>query len=357
MNKGKVIVGMSGGVDSSVAAMVLKEQGYEVIGVTYDFWHDDDDPQDIYKNLSDASEAQKVAEVLSIEHRAVNYTKEFRQNVQEYFVAEYLKGRTPNPCVRCNPLVKWAAMLKTADLVGAEFVATGHYARIDRLSNGRYAIKNSVTAKKDQTYVLYGLSQEQLKRTLMPIGEYEKETVREMAEKAGLPVANKPDSQEVCFIAGDYADYIEARAEGRKIAKGNFVDPHGNVIGPNEGIIHYTIGQRRGLNIAAGHRIFVTSIDPESGDVVLGENEDLFTYEVKCTDLCFMAVENIMPGETRRVKAKIRYNHKGEFGELRVLEDGHAICRFDEKVRAATPGQSIVFYDGDYVLGGGIICL
>ncbi len=357
MSKGKVVVGMSGGVDSSVAAYLLKKEGYEVIGATYDFWHDDDDPADIYKNLSDAFEALEVAKVLEIEHRAINYTKQFRKHVEDYFVAEYLRGRTPNPCVQCNPNVKWAAMIETANEVGAEFVATGHYARIDRLENGRFAVKNSVTARKDQTYVLYGLSQEQLSRTLMPIGDYEKEEIRKIAADLKLPVAVKPDSQEICFVDDNgYYDYINAHTDA-KIPEGNFVNSAGEILGRHKGITHYTIGQRRGLEIAAGHRIFVTKIDPEKNEVVLGENEELFTTEVKCDHLFFMAVESMKPGEKKRFLAKIRYNHAGETGEFEMLGNGKGICHFDKPVRAATPGQSLVLYDNDYVFGGGLICL
>ncbi len=350
----KVVVGMSGGVDSSVCALVLKQQGYEVIGVTYDFWHDDDDPMDIYKNLSDASDAKVVADILGIEHRAVNYTKEFRKNVEDYFVEEYLHGRTPNPCVRCNPTVKWAAMIKTADEVGAKYVATGHYARVDKLTNGRYAVKNSVTAKKDQTYVLYGLSQEQLARTVMPIGEYEKDYVRKLAADAGFPVAVKPDSQEICFADDGYIEYLDSRLD-KKMPEGNFVNANGDILGRHKGITHYTIGQRRGLEIAAGHRIFVTGIDTEKNEVVLGENEELFTTEVVCENPCFMSIPDLAIGDKMRVKAKIRYNHQGEFGEIERLDEKRLLCRFDKPVRAATPGQSLVLYDGDYVLGGGII--
>ncbi|MBR1862098.1 MAG: tRNA 2-thiouridine(34) synthase MnmA [Lachnospiraceae bacterium] len=347
---------MSGGVDSSVAALLLKKQGYEVIGATYDFWHDDDAPEDIYRNLSDASEAKAVADAIGIRHVAVNYTKQFRERVEKSFVSEYLNGRTPNPCVMCNPLVKWAALCETADEYGAKYVATGHYARIDRLPNGRYAIKNSVTAKKDQTYVLYGLSQVQLSRSLMPIGDYEKDEIRKIAAENALPVASKPDSQEICFVSdNDYAAYIDAHTDVT-VKEGNFVDKNGNILGRNKGITHYTIGQRRGLEIAAGHRIFVTDIRPETGEVVLGENEELFTTEVLCSDLRFMSVSVLKEGEKLRVKAKIRYNHQGEYGEIEALPDNKVICRFEKPVRAATPGQSMVFYDGDYVLGGGIIC-
>ena len=350
-------MGMSGGVDSSVAAYLLKKEGYEVIGATYDFWHDDDNPADIYKNLSDASEALEVAKVLGIEHHAINYTRQFRKRVEEYFVSEYLKGRTPNPCVQCNPNVKWAAMIETANEFGAEYVATGHYARIDKLENGRYAVKNSVTARKDQTYVLYGLTQEQLSRTLMPIGDYEKDEIRRIASDLKLPVASKPDSQEICFVdSNDYSEYIDSHTD-KKIPEGDFVDSTGKVLGRHKGITHYTIGQRRGLEIAAGHRIFVTKIDPENNLVVLGENEELFTTEVTCDHVFFMSVENMKPGEKRPVVAKIRYNHAGERGVFEMKEDGKGVCRFEKPVRAATPGQSLVLYENDYVLGGGLICL
>ncbi|MCR4618195.1 MAG: tRNA 2-thiouridine(34) synthase MnmA [Lachnospiraceae bacterium] len=355
MSKGKVIVGMSGGVDSSVAALVLRNEGYEVIGVTYDFWHDDDRAEDIYKNLSDAADAKAVADKLGIYHEAVNYTKQFKKNVEEYFVAEYMAGRTPNPCVRCNPTVKWAAMMESAKKHGADYVATGHYARIDKLENGRYAIKNSVTAKKDQTYVLYGLTQEQLSHTLMPIGDYEKDYVRKLADKEGLPVANKPDSQEICFVDDDdYAKYIENKT-GTVSKPGFFVSSTGEVIGRHKGITHYTIGQRRGLEIAAGHRVFVTDINTESNTVVIGENEELFTDTVYANDMHYMSVEAPKVGFKKRVKAKIRYNHLGEFATMEVLPGNRLVVRFENKVRAATPGQSLVLYDGDYVLGGGII--
>ncbi|MBR1478957.1 MAG: tRNA 2-thiouridine(34) synthase MnmA [Lachnospiraceae bacterium] len=363
--KKTVIVGMSGGVDSSVAALLLKEKGYEVIGVTYDFWHNDDSPDDIYRNLSDAYEARAVADTIGIRHLAVNYTKEFRNRVEKYFVREYLSGRTPNPCVMCNPLVKWAAMLETMKEYSADYVATGHYARIDMLSNGRYAVKNSVTARKDQTYVLYKLSQEALSHTLMPIGDYDKSEIRRIAKENKLPVADKPDSQEVCYIDdNDYAGYIDRMIDGEfsellnkeglmRPHSGKFVNEKGEILGEHKGITHYTVGQRRGLSIPAGHRIFVKELRPEKNEVVLSENEELFTRRVIAKDAAYMAV-SALDKETECI-AKIRYNHAGSKGLLRPINGGLIEVIFDEPVRAATPGQSLVCYKDDYVLCGGVI--
>ncbi len=238
--------------------------------------------------------------------------------------------------------------------IGADYIATGHYARIDRLSNGRFAICNSVTAAKDQTYALYNLTQEQLSRTLMPVGEYTKEQIRELAEKAGLPVASKPDSQEICFVPdNDYAGFIEREAGERVPGAGNFVTADGRVLGQHKGITHYTIGQRRGLELPMGERVFVTQIRPEANEVVIGKNEDIFVTEVLCDKMNFMSVEDI--SAPVRVKAKIRYNHLGEYCLIEKQSEGRVRCIFEKPVRAATPGQAIVFYDGEYVLGGGTI--
>ena len=228
-----------------------------------------------------------------------------------------------------------------------------HYARIDKLPNGRYALKKSVTAAKDQTYALYNLTQDQLSHTLMPVGEYEKENVRKMAEEAGLPVAHKPDSQEICFVSdNDYASFIE-KETGVDIPTGNFVDVHGNVLGTHKGITHYTIGQRKGLGLAMGHPVFVCEIRPETNEVVIGENEDIFTTTIRANHLNFMSVEDI-DGEARAL-AKIRYNHRGDMCTLRKIDEDTIEAVFDKPQRAATPGQALVFYDGDYVMGGGTI--
>ncbi|MBQ7776793.1 MAG: tRNA 2-thiouridine(34) synthase MnmA [Lachnospiraceae bacterium] len=357
MNK-KVVVGMSGGVDSSVAAYLLKKSGYDVIGVTMQIWQDEEvaaqEENGGCCGLSAVDDARRVAQHLDIPYYVMNFKQEFKCNVVDYFVEEYLQGRTPNPCIACNRYVKWESLLQRSLEIGADYIATGHYARIDKLPNGRFTIRNSVTAAKDQTYALYNLTQEQLARTLMPVGEYAKEEIRRIAQEAGLPVANKPDSQDVCFVPdGNYAGFIEEVAGERVPGPGNFVTPDGKILGTHKGITHYTIGQRRGLELPMGERVFVTEIRPQTNEVVIGKNEDIFVDKVLCDRVNYMAMEDL--AEPRRAMAKIRYNHKGEYCMLEKLPDGKVLCRFEQPVRAATPGQAVVFYDGEYVLGGGTI--
>ncbi len=358
--KKKVVVGMSGGVDSSVAAMLLKEQGYDVIGVTMQIWQDEEEAAKEANGgccgLSAVDDARRVAQTLEIPYYVMNFKKEFKCHVMDYFVAEYLRGHTPNPCISCNRYVKWESLLQRSLEIGADYIATGHYARIDRLPNGRFAIRNSVTAAKDQTYALYNLTQEQLAHTLMPVGEYTKDEIRAMAEKAYLPVAHKPDSQEICFVPdNDYASFID-REVGEKVpGPGNFVTEDGRILGRHKGITHYTLGQRRGLELPMGERVFVTAIRPETNEVVIGSNQELFTDKVLCENVNYMAVEDL--SEPTRVLAKIRYNHKGEYGTLTKQPDGKVLCTFEAPVRAATPGQAMVFYQDEHVLGGGTIVL
>lgn len=360
MKKETVVVGMSGGVDSSVAAFLLKEQGYRVVGVTMQIWEETSCAVQEAKGgccgISAVEDARCVAEALDIPYYVMNFRNEFERNVIDYFIAEYRAGRTPNPCIACNRYVKWESLLERSLSIGADYIATGHYAKIARLSNGRYALHTSKTMEKDQTYALYNLTQEQLGRTLMPVGDYTKDEIRDIAERAGLPVAHKPDSQEICFVPdNDYAGFIERHS--REVPPpGNFVRKTGEILGRHAGITHYTIGQRKGLGLSAGHPVFVTEIRPETNEVVIGEAEDVFSSELQAGQLNWMAVDGIS-GERLHAKAKIRYNHTGaQCVVYPCAADKIRVC-FEEPQRAVTPGQSVVFYsEGGYVLGGGIIC-
>ncbi len=406
MTEKKVVVGMSGGVDSSVAAWLLKEQGYTVIGVTMQIWQDEDACKQSENGgccgLSAVDDARRVAERLEIPYYVMNFKREFKENVMDYFVAEYQKGRTPNPCIACNRYVKWESLLRRSLEIGADYIATGHYARVERLTNGRYAVRNSVTAAKDQTYALFNLTQEQLAHTLMPVGDYTKDEIRAIAEKIGLGVANKKDSQEICFIPDDdYAGFIDRECggqipppgnfvstDGRILGRhrgithytigqrkglgialgypvfvteirqipppGNFVSTDGRILGRHRGITHYTIGQRKGLGIALGYPVFVTEIRPETNEVVLGSNEEVFANRLYADKINFMAIPDLL--EERELVAKIRYSDSGSRCVVRRTGEDEICCEFQEPVRAVTPGQAVVLYDGEYVAGGGIIC-
>ncbi len=352
-----VVVGMSGGVDSSVAAYLLKEQGYRVIGVTMQIWQDEEqavmEQEGGCCGLSAVEDARRVAQVLDIPYYVMNFKNEFQANVIDYFIREYQAGRTPNPCIACNRYVKWESLLKRSLEIGADYIATGHYAKICHLESGRYAIANSVTAKKDQTYALYNLTQEQLARTLMPVGAYEKDRIREIAEEAGLPVAKKPDSMEICFVPdGDYAAYIE-KATGVTSEPGDFVDTQGRVIGRHRGIIHYTVGQRKGLNLALGYPAFVVKIKPETNEIVIGKMEDNLSEKVYIHQVNFMSEPDF--SEEKIYLGKIRYNHAGSPCTVRRVEEDLYECTFPEAQRAVTPGQALVLYDGSVVAGGGTI--
>lgn len=354
----KVVVGMSGGVDSSVAAWLLLQQGYEVIGVTMQIWQDEEEAAAQENGgccgLSAVDDARAVAWKLGIPYYVMNFKREFKEKVMDYFVEEYLHGRTPNPCIACNRYVKWESLLRRSLNLGADYIATGHYARVERLKNGRYTLKKSVTDAKDQTYALYNLTQEQLSHTLMPVGEFTKAEIRQMAEKIGLKVADKADSQEICFIPDkDYAGFIEEQAV-RVPAPGNFVDADGNVLGRHKGITHYTIGQRKGLGLAMGYPVFVKEIRPNTDEVVIGEAADVFTDTLICDKMNWMAVDGLH-GKSMQVTGKIRYSHRGAPCMIQEVGEDLVECRFLEKVRAVTPGQAVVFYDGDYVVGGGTI--
>jgi tRNA-specific 2-thiouridylase len=354
--KKRVVVGMSGGVDSSVAAWLLKEQGYEVIGVTMQIWQSEEQAQMENEGgccgLSAVDDARRVAGVLDIPYYVMNFRDVFREQVIDPFMEAYKHGHTPNPCILCNRYVKWEALLHRSLEIGADYIATGHYARIARLPNGRFAITSSATATKDQTYALYNLTQEQLSHTLMPVGDYTKEEIRAIAMREGLPVAHKPDSQEICFVPDqDYAGYIENNSDYTS-HPGCFVDLQGHVLGQHKGIIHYTVGQRKGLGIAFGHPMYVVHISPENNEVVLGEGDSVFCDTLYAGDINYMGQTAFAPGE--RVLAKIRYSHAGDFCRLYPEKDGFK-CVFERPQRAITPGQAVVFYRDGAVLGGGTI--
>jgi tRNA-uridine 2-sulfurtransferase len=358
MSSKKVMLGMSGGVDSSVAAALLLEQGYEVIGVTLQIWQDMS--EEIKKSegsccsLSAVDDARRVANKLGIPYYVLNFKDIFNKTVIEYFKEEYFKGRTPNPCIACNRHVKWQAMLDKAVSMGIDYIATGHYAKVvyDAASN-RHILKKSVTDKKDQTYALYNLTQEQLSRTLMPVGDYPKDKIREMAKEMGLSVASKPDSQEICFIHdNDYGRFLSENSD-KKIIPGKFVDTNGNVLGDHKGIVHYTIGQRKGLGMTFGKPMFVVALDVKNNRVVLGDDSEVFSNSLIASDLNFISIEK--PVDGMRVNAKIRYSAKESPAIINLLDDNKVKVTFEVPQRAITPGQAVVFYDADAVVGGGTI--
>ena len=347
MNK-TVVVGMSGGVDSTVAAYLLKEQGYNVIGVTMEMWRDEPEI------CEDGLEAREICKQLGIPHHIMYFKNEFEECVVDHFIDEYLHGRTPNPCVMCNRKIKWEALMEKAKEFGAEYVATGHYARVVKLPNGRYTVYASESKAKDQTYVLCQLTQEQLAHTLMPIGDYEKPRIREIAASLGLEVANKKDSQDVCFIDDDYHSFLKERLGDNLPPEGNFVLKDGTVVGRHKGITNYTIGQRKGLNIALGKPVFVNKIDVEKNEVVLGDNEDVFSNTLVANQWNMISEETL--DEEKIYSGKIRYSHKGTKCKVKKISDTEYQVNFLEPVRAVTPGQTVVLYDGDYVAAGATIC-
>lgn len=353
--KKRVMLGMSGGVDSSVAALLLLRAGYDVTGVTMRLRPDEYMQQCAAGgccSLDDIDDARRVAYKLGIDHMVLNFQEVFEKEVIDYFAAQYAAGLTPNPCIACNRYVKFDAMLRRAETLGFDYIATGHYALIEQNASGRWLLKKAPNSK-DQSYVLYSFTQEQLSRTLMPLGSYTKPEARAMAEEAGLPVAHKPDSQEICFVENkDYAGFIE-RYTGKKAPSGNFLNQGGEVIGCHRGITHYTIGQRKGLGAAFGRPMYVTKIDTVHNEVTLGEEGSQYASSLIAADLNFIPFDTLE--SEIKAEVKVRYQAQPAPAKLIPLENGKIRVEFEKPQRAVTPGQAVVFYDGDLVLGGGTI--
>jgi len=358
---------MSGGVDSSAVAGLLKRQGKRLVGMTMQLWNQRRLPELQVEgatgrccSLDDVYDARAVAGILGIPYYVVNFEDRFEREVVLPFVEEYLAGRTPIPCTLCNNHVKFDQFLEMAAGVGAELVATGHYARIDcNDGTGRWEMRKGVDESKDQTYFLFGLKQEQLARTLFPIGGLTKPEVRRLAAEMGIPVAAKNDSQEICFVPnGDYAAFIDAyfreRGLDRRATQGEIVDVKGEVLGEHGGVHHFTVGQRKGLGIAKGEPLYVIATEPARQRVVVGRNDDLLRAALTAKDVNWVSIA--APAASVRAQVKIRNKHKAAEATLTAASDGGTVeVRFDEPQRAVTPGQAAVFYDGDRVLGGGWI--
>ena len=352
MNK-KVLIAMSGGVDSSVAALLVNREGYFCAGATMKLHSEYLNGSEKCFSEEDILDAKKVAQSLDIEHFVYDFSDRFDETVIDNFVTSYENGVTPNPCVVCNRYLKFEELNKRAEKEGYDFIATGHYARIEKdEKSGRFLLKKAVDELKDQSYFLYSLTQKQLSRTLFPLGALTKEEVRNIAVKNGFATAQKEESQDICFVNGSYADFIESYTK-KHYPEGNFTDASGNILGTHKGIIRYTVGQRKGLGLSFSEPMYVTKVDKETNTVVLGVHSELFSSKLSCTNLNLISVEKIT--EPVRVKAKIRYRHKEADATVIQTSESAAEVLFDEPQRAITRGQAVVFYDGDTVLGGGII--
>lgn len=352
----KVLVAMSGGVDSSVAVYLLQQQGYEVIGVTMQQWPDDaplPEGETGCCSLSAVEDARRVAHKLDIPHYVLNYKALFEEQVIQYFIHEYLQGRTPNPCMACNRVYRFGALLRKADELEIDYIATGHYARIfyDETSK-RYVLAKGLDQNKDQSYFLYGFTQEQMARTLLPLGDYTKSQIREIAKELGLPVAKKPESQEICFIPdNDYRRFLQDRA-GVKLEPGPFLNEAGEVIGQHQGIACYTIGQRKGLGLALGTPVYVIDIDPKRNAVIVGPEASLYSKGLIAGYNNYILTDSLE--NSMEVTVKIRYRSPAVSARIEPYGDRVKVT-FNQPQKAVTPGQAVVYYKDDLVLGGGVI--
>ena len=377
----KILTAMSGGVDSSVAAHLLKADGHELIGAMMRFFDAGDIAGNTYEafqhsleavtgasagqklhvsgvaprsccTLSDAEDARAVANALDIPFYVFNFSENFAEAVMNKFVRAYLAGTTPNPCIDCNRFLKFEKFLHRATELDCDKIATGHYARISADANGRFLLRTGADTTKDQSYVLYAMTQAQLSRTIFPLGELKKEEAREIAQKMGFVNAQKRDSQDICFAPdGDYAGFIRQRTGATK--KGRFIDRSGKILGEHKGIVHYTIGQRKGLGISAPEPLFVLAVNADDNTVTLGANEDLFTRKLTARDVNFIPFDRL--DSPLRATAKIRYAHAPQPATIFQTAPDEIVCEFEQPQRAITPGQAVVFYDGDIVIGGATI--